>query len=307
MAEVIEQPKANVHLYKLVARSITPLVLLAGLLLLALYHFNVVLNTTQTQNDLLQGVTAMSQGRLEVDFQRDGGVDRPAMIYDSLPLISYADVDSTISVDGHVQNLWNNLHGYSFDASHHQIFATTSGTGWQVTQVVQLVNDHTITVTYQFTARPVGLTSPHRVALDIAHQHINTMITDSTVPHDTALWYYPTIQGATFTAEELPLLVQNPRTPYDPNAPQSFAPLGLTTVRVSGPTLASAPITVDDASGAVVGTQQESWASQITTHYVLTNPIVDRFVTLGTETISFKPFTGNAGTPVALPIPQPGS
>jgi hypothetical protein len=57
----------------------------------------------------------------------------------------------------------------------------------------------------------------------------------------------------------------------------------------------------------VVGNQQESWASQITTHYALTNPIVDQFVTLGTETITFKPFTGNAGTPAALPIPQPAS
>src|SRR5579885_727744 len=124
MAELINQPEANLSLYKLVARSITPVVLLGGLLLLALYHFNVVLSTTQTQNDLLQGITAMSQGRLEVDFQRDAGVNRPEMIYNALPLISYVDVDSTISIDGHVQNLWNNVHGYSFDARHHKIFAT---------------------------------------------------------------------------------------------------------------------------------------------------------------------------------------
>ena len=292
------------RLYMLVARSITPVVLLAGLLLLALYHFNIVLDTTQTQNDLLQGITALSQGRLEVDFQRDAGVDRPAMMYGSLPLISYADWNSTISVDGQVQNLWNNLHGYSFDAGHKQLFATTSGSGWQVTQVVQVVNDHTITVTYQFTARPVGATSPHRVALDIAHLHVNNTLIDTSLPHNNVFWYYPAVHGATFTAEELPLLTQNPRTPYDPYEPQRFAPMGLTTLQVAGPALASSPITVDDAASAVVGQQQEWWASQITTHYMLTNPTVDQFITLGTETISFKLFNGNAGTPVALPLPQ---
>lgn len=307
MAELIEQPKANVSLYKLVARGITPAVLLLGLLLLALYHFNIVLSTTQTQNDLLQGITAMSQDRLEVDFQRDAGINRPEMIYNALPLISYTEVNSTISIDGHVQNLWNNLHGYSFDARHNQIFATTSGSGWQVTQVVQLVNDHTMTVTYQFTARPVGTASPRRVTLDIAHVHVNTTVVDNTTPRDTAMWYYPAVQGATFTAEELPLVVQNPRTPYDPNAPQSFAPMGQTTVQVSGPALASTPITIDDAAGAVVGQQQEWWASQITTHYALTDPTVNQFISLGTETITFTPFSGNAGTPVALPLPASGS
>ena len=303
MAELINQPEANVSLYKLVARSITPVVLLAGLLLLALYHFNVVLSATQTQNDLLRGITAMSQNRLEVDFQRDAGANRPEMIYNSLPLISYADVDSTISIDGHVQNLWNTFHGYSFDARRHQIFATTSGNGWQVTQVVQLVNDHTMTVTYQFTARPVGTTSPRSVALDIAHVHVNTTVVDTTTQQYHAVWFYPAVQGATFTAEELPLLVQNPRTPYNPNTPQSFAPMGQTTVQVSGPALASTPITIDDAAGAVVGQQQEWWASQITTHYALPNPPVNQFIPLGTETITFTPSSGNAGTPVALPLP----
>ncbi len=307
MAELINQPEANLSLYKLVARSITPVVLLGGLLLLALYHFNVVLSTTQTQNDLLQGITAMSQGRLEVDFQRDAGVNRPEMIYNALPLISYVDVDSTISIDGHVQNLWNNVHGYSFDARHHQIFATTSGNGWQVTQVAQVVNDHTMTVTYQFTARPVGTTSPRRVALDIAHVHVNTTVVDSATPRNTAVWYYPTVQGATFTAEELPLAVQNPRTPYDPNTPQRFAPMGQTMVQVSGPALANTPITIDDAAGAVVGQQQEWWASQITTHYALTDPPVNQFISLGTETITFTPLSGSVGTPVALPLPSSGS
>ena len=307
MASLTKQPKANVALYKFVARNITPVVLLAGLLLLALYHFNVVLSTTQTQNDLVQGITAMSQNRLEVDFQRDAGVNRPEMIYDSLPLISYTDMDSTISVDGHVQNLWNSLHGYSYDARHNQIFATTSGNGWQVTQVVRLVNAHTMIVTYQFTARPVGTASPHRVALDIAHVHVDTTVVDTPTPRDTAVWYYPTVHGATFTAEELPLLLQNPRAPYDPNAPQRFAPLGQTMVQVSGPALASTPITIDDAASAVVGRQQEWWASQLTTHYALTNPTINQFILLGTETITFKPFSGNAGTPVALPLPSPGS
>jgi hypothetical protein len=290
----IKKSKPNIQLYKLVAKSITPVVLLVGLLLLVLYHFNAVLNITQTNQDLFQGVTAFSVGGLEMNFQRDAGIDRPAVVLNGLTLMSYAEWNSTISVDGHVQGLWDTVHGYTVDAAHNQIFSTASGTGWQVTQTVTLVNDHSVTVTYQFTARHVGAASPHSIIINVAHLHSSSQ---------PLFWFNPSIQNNTFTAEELPLLVQNPRVPYDPNTPQSFAPLGTTTLTVSGPAVPANAITINDAASALVGGKEESWASQLTTTYKLTNPAVDQFVTLGTETISFQPAPGNSPS-IILPLPS---
>ena len=289
----IKTDKANVRLYKLVARTITPVVLLVGLLLLALYHFNAVLHLTQNDQNLFQGVMALSQGRLEMDFQRDGGIDRPAIVDNGLTLISYADWDSTISVDGHVENLWNNLHGYSVDQARNELFSTTSGNGWQVTQTIQVVNDHTVAITYQFTARYVNSAYPHHITLNIAHVHM---------ANQPMNWFNPALKGNTFTAEELPLLVQNPRAAYSPNQPETFPPSGYTTLTIAGPAVPNNAISIDDLSSGLVGGQQESWASKLTTTYTLDNPTADQFVTLGTETISFKPVT-NAGTPITLPLP----
>ncbi len=289
----IKTDKANVRLYRFIVKNVTPIVLLVGLLALALYHFNAVLHLTQNDQNLFQGVLALSQGRLEMDFQRDGGIDRPAILDNGLTLISYADENSTISVDGHVENLWDNLHGYSVDQAHNELFSTTSGTGWQVTQTVHVVNDHTVAITYQFTARYVNSAYPHHITLNIAHVH---------TANQPINWFNPVLKGKTFTAEELPLLIQNPRTAYDPNAPQTFPPSGYTTLTIAGPAVPNNAISIDDLSSGLVGSQQESWASKLTTTYTLNNPMVDQFVTLGTETISFQPPT-HTGTPITLPLP----
>ena len=53
---------ANIRLNRFTTRAITPVVLLGGLLLLAVYHFRGVLAVTQTQNSAFQGLTTMSSG-----------------------------------------------------------------------------------------------------------------------------------------------------------------------------------------------------------------------------------------------------
>ncbi len=288
------QWKANAQLYKIVAKSITPVVLIAGLLLFAVYHFALVIDSSQAQQDLFQGITSLSLGKLEVDFRRDAGIDRPAILYDRFALMTYADWNSVISIDGQTQELWNNFHGYSLDAQHNEIFGTTSGRGWQLTEVVKLVDEHTVTVTYQITARHVGAAFPHRIALSIEHLHNSDQ---------NALWYYPAVRNNTFSAEELSLAAQNPSVPYGTNKTVTVYPTGTTTLRLSGPAAQANGLVLKNATSGLVHGRQQSWASDMVTNYVLENPVVDELMTLGTETITFHPAGPNSGTPVILPIP----
>lgn len=270
--------KLNVRLNRFVRKVITPVVLLAGLLMLVLLHFHGVLSVTTADNNLYRGITVYSAGQLEVSFQHNAGADRPAVLYGNISLLSYVDWNSTISVDGQVQSLWNNYHGYDQDDTKHQIFATTSGYGWQVIEVISLVNAHTVTVQYQFMAQHQGTAEPHHVVLNIVHVHRS--------------WYQPRVNGTTFTAQELPGYLSDISSTTRPH------PIGTLTVSVAGPHLAATPIAIDDAhgyaqpSGAVL-----SLATSMTTSYTIDNPPVDRLTPLGTETITFANSEA-AGTPL---------
>ncbi|MGH2514700.1 MAG: hypothetical protein ACRDHP_03510 [Ktedonobacterales bacterium] len=279
--------RLNVHLNTFVKKFITPAVLLAGLLILAVFHFRGVLAVTTAQTNLYHGVTAYSAGATGVNFQNNAGTDRPAITYGGVNLLSYVDWNSTISIDGQVQNLWDNYHGYSSDDTKRQIFATTSGYGWQVVEVVTLVSSHTVTVRYDFTAQHVGTAEPHHVILNIAHLH--------------KTWFQPAIHGNTFTAGVLPgYLSAIDSTTSVPHA------IGTVTVAVSGPAVPAAnAITMNDLQGyAVSGASELFLASSMTTTYTVDNPQVDRLITLGTETVTFSSAVP-AGTAIPAPVSTP--
>lgn len=280
--------KLNAHLNTAVTKVITPVVLLVGLLVLAFFNFQGVLTTTTAQTDLYKGQKAFSAGPLQVTFQTLAGTDRPALSYDNLMFLSYVDWSSTISVDGHVQNLWDNYHGYDWDRKNpnaNQFFATSTGTGWQLIEVVTLLNSHTVTVHYDVVARTQNGAYPRHLTLSIEHLH-RTL-------------YLPTIRGNTLVADVLPKLQQNVNSGSTPKS------AGTLTFMVSGPNLADEPISLDAVrSDAGPDGTVRALADSFTTTYTLDNPQVNRLTPLGTETISFAPDAG-PGTPVAAPVATP--
>lgn len=270
--------KLNVRLNRFLKQVITPVVLLVGLLMLVLLHFRGVLSITQADNNLYKGITAYSAGPLEMSFQHNAGTDRPAILYDNVSLLSFVDWNSTITVDGQVQNLWDNFHGYDQDDTKHQVFATTSGYGWQLVEIVSLVNAHTVTVQYDFMAQHQGDAEPHHVVLNIVHLHKS--------------WYQPQVNGNTFTAQELPGYLSNLSSTTRPH------PIGTLTVTVAGDHVAASPLSIDDEHGyAQPNGAVLSLATSMTTSYTIDNPQVDRLTPLGTETITFANSEA-AGTPL---------
>src|SRR5271166_1292865 len=208
--------RLNVGLYTFVSKVITPAVLLLGLIFLAIVHFNGVLANTTSVADLYQGVKAYSDGPMSYTFQEFAGTDRPDITYDGIDVLTYVDWSSTMSIDGHVTNLWDNFHGYDYnrqDPNSTEFFATTSGTGWQLSEVVRLTSNHSATVSYGFVARTETLAEPHHVILTIEHVHQSL--------------YQPTINGNVFTAG---VLTHEMASVTSGNTPE---PLGTLTVSVS--------------------------------------------------------------------------
>src|SRR5215472_12266944 len=147
---------SNIRLYAFVSKVITPAVLLLGLLVLAVFHFNGVLANTQSIDNIFHGEQAYSDGPMSYTFQELAGTDRPDIDYNGFSVLTYVDWSSTISIDGHTTNLWDNFHGYDYDRQNPndtEFFSTTSGTGWQLIQVVKLTSNHSVTVSYSIVAR----------------------------------------------------------------------------------------------------------------------------------------------------------
>lgn len=279
--------KLNALLHLLLTKYLTPVVLLGGLLFLALIHYQGVLKVTTISNSLYHGITAYSSGPLQTTFQYNSGIDRPRISYNAVTLLTYAEWNSSISVDGNVQNLWDNSHGYDQDTQKNQVFSTISGQGWELQQIVTLVNAHTVTVHYDFTATKVGFAKLHDVVLNIVHTH--------------ASWSSPTIHDNTFIAGVQPDSISK----LDQPLPK---PIGTISVTVDGPGAASSPITINDLFSNVSsnGTTQ-SVATSMTTSYHLTNPDVNKLTPLGTETITFSTSAPN-GTPFpGVPSPTSGN
>ena len=278
--------RQNIRMYTFVSKVITPAVLLLGLLVLAVFHFNGVLANTQSIDNIFHGVQAYSDGPMSYTFQELAGTDRPDIDYDGFSVLTYVDWSSTMSIDGHVTNLWDNFHGYDYDRQNTgdtQFFSTTSGTGWQLIEVAKLTSNHSVTVSYSIVARTETLAEPHHVILTIEHVHQSL--------------YQPTISGNVITAGVLPHEMSSVTSGDTPT------PLGTLTVSVHGPAVPAGSIVLDtlranqNATGA-----NPVLTDTFATTYVIQNPDVNRMTPLGTETISFTPRV-SAGTPVSAPVP----
>jgi hypothetical protein len=275
----------NVRINRFVSQVITPVVLLAGLLLLILLHFRGVLATTLSQDDLYRGQRSFSVGNLQETFMLNAGTDRPGVSWGDISVLSWVEWSSTIAIDGNVSNLWDNYHGYDYDAAKRQVFSTVSGRGWQLIEIVTLVDAHTLTVNYQFVARRFGTAEPHHVVIAIEHFH-------------KAL-YQPTVAGTTLTAGVLPGSVSSFTNGMTVHT------LGTLTLAVSSARLAPNGISIDDLQGNVTASgSEQTTATAFTTTYTIDNPTVDRLLLLGTETLTYVSAVG-AATPIpAVPTPQ---
>jgi hypothetical protein len=280
------RPRSNIRLYTFVSKVITPAVLLLGLLVLAVFHFNGVLANTESIDNIYHGQQAYSNGPMSYTFQLLAGTDRPSIDYNGIDLMSYVDWSSTISIDGHVSNLWDNFHGYDYDRknpNNTEFFSTTTGTGWQLSEVVKLTSNHSVTVSYSLVARTETLAEPHHVILTIEHVHQS--------------FYQPTITGNVFTAGVLPHEMGSVTSGNTPT------PLGMLSVSVSGPAVPAGSIVLDTLRANQNATGVTPVLTDtFSTTYVIQNPDVDRLTPLGTETINFTP-NASAGTPVSAPLP----
>ncbi len=270
-----------------VRKLVVPLILLVGLITLAVFHFNTVLKTAQASDAAANGAMSCARGGLQLVFRRDDGTDRPGILYNGAPVLSYADWSSTISVNGASEELWNHFHGYSYDTAHCTIYSTTTGTGWQLVAVISLVDDHTVQVAYHFAARPSSGPTIDQMELRVLHA--------------APLWLAPTVKDNTLTGSILPATVHK----IDRRSP----PAAIATLKLneSGNDVPNNAIelggyhTLVDETGVNL-----SWASSAVTAYRLTSPDADHLIELGVERITVQPSDAAAsGTPAGALVAPP--
>lgn len=277
---------ATPTLYTMLSKIITPVVILAGILILISYNFNSVLKTITPQDDQYHGMVAFNQGSLHYTFKENTGLDRPTMAYNSNELLSYAEWSSTISVDGETQELWNNYHGYSVDEANHQVFNTVSGSGWQLIEIASLVNDHTMIVTFNFVARPQSTTPPSQYIVDMMHAH--------------NFWYNEQMGNHTFTAEVAKGDLSNSQNGVLAYQPSSLGSISLT---LANDAAQVSSMRLSDTHSSTGPGGKLSWSKGLITEYRLNNPSPFQMVTLGTETIHFHPADTTPEHPVGGLIP----
>jgi hypothetical protein len=268
----------------------TPAILLLGILILIYFNFNSVYKAQQVTSSQASGIVAFSQGNFAMRFQENAGIERPALRYSGLDILSYAEWSSTVAVDGDIQELWNTSHGYDVDTAHNQLNSAIKGDGWQLFEVINLVNDHTITVTFEFTATPKVFPAPDLYVFDIAH-----VITNS------AEWYNYHIGTGTFTAQTIS------GTPTDVTSLQSPGILGTISLAATGADVPAPNVIIQNK--ATIATTKKSVidvAQSFFTEYTVKNPSPDRLITLGTETLTYHAGQTATGSPlsnstVALP------
>ena len=261
--------RLNVRLKNFVMKVITPVVLLAGLLILVLVHFRGVLKITTAQQNQYDGIVAYSGGPLGVSFDQNAGTSRPQISFANAKVLSIVDWDSTISVDGTVTNLWNSAHGYSQDNAKRQIFSTSTGTNWQVIQIITLVTDRTVRVQYEFVAPRASSAEPRNVVLTISHLQQSLE--------------QPHIKGNTLTALVLPHKVTSLTNSSVPK------PMGTLTVQVAGPAVIDKAVSIQNLQAQATSSGSLTTVfDTFTTTYSIQNPQVDRMIPLGTETITYN-------------------
>ncbi len=251
---------------------LTPIVLLAGLLILVMLHFSSVLTVAQSQQNAFHGNVSYSQGSLAMRYNANSGAGRPALTWNNWSLVSYSEWSSLVSVDGVTQELWNSAHGYTVDNAKRQIYTAATGPNWQIIQVSTLVNAQTVRIAWSAVLRPQsGQPLPKRIEVDIRHTQ--------------GAWINPTIQGNTFSA-------QVAETAGRPTSGQPM--VGRLSVALSGPGLASQPFSIADLSSSAGPNGLTSWATTLVTRYTLNNAVSNILLPLGTETITFHPDPANS-------------
>lgn len=276
-----------------ISKVITPTVLVLGVLFLIFYNFNSLAKTVTATDNHFNGNIAFSQNAFAFRFQENAGIDRPVLRNSEQDLLSYSEWSSTVSVDGNVQELWNNYHGYDIDEAKHQIYNTITNDGWQLIEIVTLVNDHTVTVTFNFDARPATLPGPAHYVFDIAH-----VTASSHVSVPSYEWYnYQTTNGA-FTAQ----VIHGGWSPGASN-PDIFGTISLSATGAAVPTPA---IQVKNDTAIIGSNDTINLAHTFYTEYTVDNPSPFRMITLGTETLMFRPGSTVPGAPVPGVVPVPG-
>lgn len=275
-------------LREFISKVITPVVLVTGVLFLVYFNFSSILKAQQAAGNQFTGLVAFNQGNFAYHFQETSGIDRPVLRYNGVNLLTYADWSSTVSIDGNVQELYNSNEGYDIDQNKMQIYNTASGDGWQLIKTVTLVNDHTVTVTFQFVARPVSLPGPTSYQFTIAHV--------ITVPNE---WYNIQTTNSTLSASVL----QANGIP----APTSSTPVGYGTLSfsVEGSAFSTPVITLHNEKAYVRGASTITLAQRFSTEYTVIKPPPLEMITLGTETLTFEPTLGPAGAPPQGVVPLP--
>lgn len=266
-----------------ISKVITPAVLVAGVLVLILFNFRSELQVTVSAGDRFHGQVAFSQGAFSYSFKETAGIDRPLVRYNDEDLLTYAEWSSTLTVDGNVEQLWNNDHGYSYDEARHQMFSTIDGPGWQLIEVVTLVNDHTVTVTYNLVPQPRD-TAPDQYVLDIVHIHNS--------------WY-----GYQATENTFKALVTNGASNANNVKPPT---IGAISFMVEGYAVPHPLLQVNNARSTIGEKSAINMANAFTTEYVLDNPTPYRMIILGTEIITFQPGASDIGAPLPGSVPLPG-
>lgn len=271
-----------------ISKVITPVVLVLGVLILIYYNFGSALKMSQIADNQFHGQVAFSQGSFAYRFQETAGIGRPALRYNGTDMLTYAEWSSTSSVDGDVQELWNNNHGYDVDQNKQQVYSTISGDGWQLTEIVSLVNDHTVTVTFQFVARPKPQFTPAHYTFDIAHA--------VTSPNE---WYNIQTGNNSFSAQ----VIQGSGAP-DPT--KTLINYGTLSFSASGPALRTPAIALQNSTAITTSAGTSTVAQAFNTEYQVTNPPSFKLITLGTETLTFHTQSSAPGSPSQNGAPLPG-
>lgn len=258
-----------------ISKVLTPAVLVLGVLLLIFFNFNSVRKAGQVTNAAFQGDVTFSHGAFSYSFQETSGINRPILSYAGQDLLSYAEWSSTYSINGQVQELWNTYHGYDSDLAKRQVYSTASGDGWQLTEIVTLVDSHTVTVTFDFHASSTSF-APITYIFDIAHVTV--------LSHE---WYnYHTGEG-TFTAQ----VISGQGVPT--GQPRS---LGTLTLTATGDAVPTPAIIMPGTTPVGSRTGSIGLAKAFFTQYTVTNPSPGQLITLGTETLTFSPYQSFAGS-----------
>jgi hypothetical protein len=270
-----------------IEKVITPVVLIVGIIFLIYFNFKGVLKATKISQDQYNGVVAFNQGNLSYQFLENAGSYRPNIKYGSSELLAYAEWSSTYAVNGLTGEIWNNAHGYDYDATKQQVFSTISGTNWQLIEVITLTNDHTVTVTFEFATRTNDLT-PATYEFDIAH------VVDSSNE-----WANIQATDTSFTAQ----VVAGKATAIA--APTSSTPVGTISLAASGEFLAPQGVKVNNEKDFTNGAGTISVAQGFYTKYTITNPTPLKLYTLGTETLTFSTATTSLSTPSNYVVDMP--